>query len=242
MNVLMLMNVLILMQLLSLISCKLSSSSLTSSSSPSSSPSPSSINIIAKRYGPPNNDYDYYKPNKYNDDDRGNYQPNNKNGNDDENSYYDPRSRSRVREGSSGSMFDSIGNISKNKRQAGAALLGIGMILSFLGVMLFFEGNLLRLGNICIILGIPLLLGPNKVRQFFMKESRMQASIITGLGILLVFTGRPRLGILCEIFGLLNLFGNMFPLLLALARRLPIVGDVMTSLEGKSSNKFKPEF
>ena len=139
-------------------------------------------------------------------------------------------------------MFDSIGNISKNKRQAGAALLGIGMILSFLGVMLFFEGNLLRLGNICIILGIPLLLGPNRVRQFFMKESRMQASIITGLGILLVFTGRPRIGILCEIFGLLNLFGNMFPLLLALARRLPIIGDVITSLEGKGGNKFRPEF
>lgn len=132
------------------------------------------------------------------------------------------------------------------------------MILSFLGVMLFFEGNLLRLGtyyyitttliiliiagNICIILGIPLLLGPNRVRQFFMKESRLQASIITGLGILLVFTGRPRLGILCEIFGLLNLFGNMFPLLLALARRLPIIGDVITSLEGSGKQKFRPEF
>lgn len=117
-------------------------------------------------------------------------------------------------------------NISKNNKQVGAALLGIfiiiivmttiiiilillgiGMILSFLGVMLFFEGNLLRLGihyyyhycitiiiiiilsgNICIIMGIPLLLGPNRVRQFFMKESRMQASIITGLGkIIIIF-------------------------------------------------------
>ena len=235
MTMLLLFIILILMQLL-LISCK--SSSLSTSSS---------INIIAKRYGPSNNDYDYYKPNKYNnndDDDRGNYQRNNnRNDNDDnDNSYYDPRSRSRVKEGNSGSMFDSIINLSKNKRQLGAALLGIGMILSFLGVMLFFEGNLLRLGNICIILGIPLLLGPNRVRQFFMKESRMQASIITGLGILLVFTGRPRIGILCEIFGLLNLFGNMFPLLLALAKRFPIIGDVITSLEGSGKNKFKPEF
>ena len=96
---------------------------------------------------------------------------------------------------------------------------------------LFFEGNLLRLGNICMILGIPMLLGPDRVRGFFIKQSRIQATIITSIGIFLVFVGKPRLGILCEIFGLLNLFGNMFPLLLALAKRMPIIGDIISSIE-----------
>ena len=41
-------------------------------------------------------------------------------------------------------------------------------------MMLFFEGNLLRLGNLFLLSGITLLLGPNKVRGFFMKAERMQ--------------------------------------------------------------------
>lgn len=129
------------------------------------------------------------------------------------------------------------GGLFQNQKQIGASLLGFGLLFTFLGMMLFFEGNLLRLGNLCIIAGIPLLVGPNRVRQFFSKPSRLQATIITGFGILLVFWGKPRLGILCEIFGLLNLFGNMFPLLLALARRFPIVSNIIDAFEGGKQDK-----
>jgi len=132
------------------------------------------------------------------------------------------------------SSFDSVLGLLKNQKQLGAILLGVGMLLTFMGMMLFFEGNLLRLGNICTILGIPLLIGPNRVKSFFLKESRTQASVITSLGIILVFTGRPRLGILLEIFGLLNLFGNMLPFLLVLAKKLPIIGDVISSFDGEA--------
>ena len=56
------------------------------------------------------------------------------------------------------------------------------------------------------------------------------------VGVLLVFWGKPRIGILCEIFGLLNLFGNMFPVLLALARRLPVVSSIIDAFEGNSKD------
>lgn len=95
----------------------------------------------------------------------------------------------------------------KNQKQLGASLLGLGLLLTFAGMMLFFEGTLLRLGNMCIIAGVPLLVGPDAVREFFVQKSRMQASIIISIGILLVFWGKPRLGILFEIFGLLNTIG-----------------------------------
>lgn len=36
----------------------------------------------------------------------------------------------------------------KNQKQLGASLLGIGLMLTIMGMMLFFEGNLLRLGNV----------------------------------------------------------------------------------------------
>jgi hypothetical protein len=123
----------------------------------------------------------------------------------------------------------------QNQKKLGATLLAVGVLLTMFGVMLFFESNLLRLGNICLIFGVTFLIGPSKVRGFFLKESRMQASIITSIGILLVFTGKPRFGILCEIFGLLNLFGNMFPTLLAIGRNIPILGDLIKSFDG--SNK-----
>ena len=38
---------------------------------------------------------------------------------------------------------------------------------------------------------------------------------------------------LVEIFGLLNLFGNMFPMLLAIGRSLPVVGDIIKGIEGE---------
>ena len=121
----------------------------------------------------------------------------------------------------------------QNQKRLGATLLGLGLLFTVFGMMLFFEGNLLRLGNMFMISGITFLLGPNKVRGFFMKSERMQATIITAVGVFLVFTGKPRMGILCEIFGLLNLFGNMFPYLLAIGKQIPILGDIIKSLTGE---------
>lgn len=123
----------------------------------------------------------------------------------------------------------------QNQKRLGATLLALGLLFTTFGMMLFFEGNLLRLGNMFMISGITFLLGPNKVRGFFMKAERMQATIITSVGVFLVFTGKPRMGILCEIFGLLNLFGNMFPYLLAIGKNIPIVGDVIKSFTGEGS-------
>ena len=131
----------------------------------------------------------------------------------------------------------------KNPKQVGAVLIGLGLMLTVMGMMLFFEGNLLRLGNICIISGIPFLIGMVRVKNFFVKPERLQASIMTAAGIALVFMGKPRMGILCEVFGILNLFGNMFPLLLAVGKRMPIVGDILSAFDGSTTSKkrYRPE-
>ena len=44
--------------------------------------------------------------------------------------------------------FSTLGGLLKNPRQLGATLLGLGFLLTFMGMMLFFEGTLLRLGNV----------------------------------------------------------------------------------------------
>ena len=140
-----------------------------------------------------------------------------------------PQPKYQPKKGGLGSLLE-IGS-PETRRKVGASLLVGGGALTLIGMTLFFERNLLRLGNICVILGIPLLIGPSIVYNFFMQPQRAQATIITALGIFLVFIGKPRLGILMEIFGLLNLFGNMLPLLVALAKKLPIIGDIIATVE-----------
>jgi hypothetical protein len=44
--------------------------------------------------------------------------------------------------------FSTLGGLLKNQKQMGAGLLGIGALLTVMGMMLFFEGTLLRLGNV----------------------------------------------------------------------------------------------
>ena len=44
--------------------------------------------------------------------------------------------------------FSTLGGLLKNQKQLGAGLLGIGGLLTVMGTMLFFEGTLLRLGNV----------------------------------------------------------------------------------------------
>ena len=44
--------------------------------------------------------------------------------------------------------FSTLGGLLKNQKQLGAGLLGIGALLTVMGMMLFFEGTLLRLGNV----------------------------------------------------------------------------------------------
>jgi hypothetical protein len=54
----------------------------------------------------------------------------------------------------------------------------------------------------------------------------------------LVFVGHPLIGIILELFGILNLFGNMFPLVLIMAKNLPVVGGLFGG-SGSSSGGTK---
>jgi hypothetical protein len=56
--------------------------------------------------------------------------------------------RTQRRYSSKDQSLPGLGGLLKNQRQLGAGLLGVGMLLTFMGMMLFFEGTLLRLGNV----------------------------------------------------------------------------------------------
>ena len=97
-----------------------------------------------------------------------------------------------------------------------------------LGVMLFFDGALLALGNVRCLLsssleqtrrnqqqilfvsGLTLIIGPQKTFYFFARKQKLRGTVCFIGGILLVFFKRPFIGMVIETFGFLNLFGYVF--------------------------------
>ncbi|KAL3823225.1 hypothetical protein ACHAXA_003504 [Cyclostephanos tholiformis] len=111
-------------------------------------------------------------------------------------------------------------------RKLGVIFLSSGAAFTVLGITLFFNKTLMRLGNILFVIGVPLLIGPGRTAGYFLQPRKARATGCLGCGIFLVLVGHPVIGILLEVFGLLNLFGNMFPLVRMMAKNLPVVGGL----------------
>ena len=119
------------------------------------------------------------------------------------------------------------GNIFPGGRQTGFVCLGAGCIFTILGISLFFEKMLIRLGNILFVISLPLIVGPNRLISNLFVRERFRALACFSIGFLLVLNGRPFWGLILEIFGFFNLFGNLFPFVLIMAKRMPIIGDIL---------------
>lgn len=76
-----------------------------------------------------------------------------------------------------------------------------------LGIILFFDGGLLAIGNILYLIGITLIIGFQKTVQFFMRKEKLRGTVCFFIGVLMVFLKFAFLGVLVEAFGFINLFG-----------------------------------
>lgn len=115
----------------------------------------------------------------------------------------------------------------------GIVLLAFGTFFTISGITLFFHKTLLRMGNLLIIAGVPMTIGPGRTAGFFLQPKKARATGFLVFGIFLVFIGWPIFGIALEIFGLLNLFGNMLPLAYAMLKQMPIVGGLLPTKKKK---------
>jgi hypothetical protein len=128
-----------------------------------------------------------------------------------------------------------VGGILRNgNKKIGLGLLGAGVVFTMLGISLFFNKALIRLGNLFFIAGVPMTIGPGRTTGYFLQPKKSRATGCLALGIFLVFIGWPIFGIALEVFGLLNLFGNMFPVFMIILKQMPFVGNL---LNGNGSGK-----
>lgn len=107
--------------------------------------------------------------------------------------------------------------------------MSFGAFFLFLGVLLFFDGPLLALGNVLFTGGITLLIGPQKTFYFFARKQKIRGTICFFLGMFMVFAKWAIIGMIVEVFGFINLFGDFFPVILNFLRQLPFIGNVLNA-------------
>ena len=140
---------------------------------------------------------------------------------------YRPASRkSGSRSNDYGASF-SIKNYAN--RKVGLSLVALGGLCMMAGIASFFNKFLLRLAHLFLLAGTPLVVGVGRITGYFMNPKKARATITFGAGFFLVMVGHPFFGMILEVFGFLNLFGNLFPLLKVMLRTVPGIGNLFPS-------------
>lgn len=123
----------------------------------------------------------------------------------------------------------------------------------FLGVIFFFDAALLALGDILFLIGLTLTIGtdhfwttwkcydkvyishtlfllfagPSRTLRFFSRKDRIRGIVSFFGGIFLVMVRWPMLGMLCQLYGLIYLFGQFFPIAAQAMQDTPVIGDFL---------------
>ncbi|VDO73247.1 unnamed protein product [Schistosoma margrebowiei] len=88
-------------------------------------------------------------------------------------------------------------------------MLAFGVGFLCLGVLFFFDGALLALGNVLFLGGIGCLIGLQKACTFFFRRTSLKGAVFFFGGISVVLFGFPFIGMLLEIYGMINLFRSV---------------------------------
>jgi Got1/Sft2-like family len=108
----------------------------------------------------------------------------------------------------------------------GTGLLFLGCIFLCLGVLFFFDSALLALGDILFLIGLTLTIGISRTVRFFSRPDRMRGIISFFGGIVLVFFRWPILGMMAQLYGMIYLFGQFFPIAAESMKDTPVIGPV----------------
>lgn len=115
----------------------------------------------------------------------------------------------------------------------GTGLLAMGCVFLFLGIIFLFDSALLAIGDILFLTGLTLTIGLSRTMRFFTRRDRLRGIISFFGGILLVFFRWGMFGMILQLYGLVYLFGQFFPIAAASMKDTPVIGAVfrMPSVE-----------
>ncbi|XP_033126310.1 vesicle transport protein GOT1B-like [Anneissia japonica] len=119
-------------------------------------------------------------------------------------------------------------------QKIGVGLAGFGVFFLFLGVLFFFDGGLLAIGNILFLSGLALVIGLERTFRFFFQSHKLKATGFFVGGMVVVLVGWPLVGMCVETYGFFLLFRGFFPVAINFLRRVPVIGTLL-SLPGINS-------
>jgi hypothetical protein len=97
-----------------------------------------------------------------------------------------------------------------SRAEIGVAFCSGGGFFFVFGLILFFDRALLAMGNILFLIGITLLLGPQRTFVFFARKNKWKGTLAFWAGVLLILMRWPLIGFGVELFGIFVLFGVGF--------------------------------
>lgn len=103
-----------------------------------------------------------------------------------------------------------------------------GIFFFFFGIMTFFDSGFLALGNLLFIIGLILIIGPQRTVAFFTRPTKIRGTVAFSVGIILILMKRSFIGFIVEAFGILGLFGDFFGTIVQFLRSIPYIGDVLS--------------
>ena len=108
----------------------------------------------------------------------------------------------------------------------GTGLMFLGFTFLILGILFLFDSTLLALGDILFLTGLALTIGTSRTLRFFSTKDRIRGIIAFFGGVTLVLCRWPIIGMVLQIYGLIYLFGQFFPIAAASLKDVPVVGSV----------------
>ncbi|PFH61046.1 hypothetical protein XA68_18363 [Ophiocordyceps unilateralis] len=101
------------------------------------------------------------------------------------------------------------------------------------GVMLFFDRAMLAMGNILFLIGLTIIIGPQKTMLFFARKQKAKGTVAFFAGLGLILARWTLVGFLVEAYGIAVLFGDFIGTIAGFARGLPVIGPYIGLLVDK---------
>ncbi|KAF2767138.1 Got1-domain-containing protein [Teratosphaeria nubilosa] len=114
-----------------------------------------------------------------------------------------------------------------DQQKIGAVLCSGGIFFLIFGVILFFDRALLAMGDILLLGGITMLLGPQRTFLFFARKQKWRGSAAFWAGILLILMRWTLIGFIFQSYGIFILFGEFFKTIAGFAYNIPYVGPYL---------------
>jgi len=109
-------------------------------------------------------------------------------------------------------------------QKIGVAFCSGGGFFLIGGVMLFFDRAMLAMGNILFLIGLTIIIGPQKTLVFFARKQKLKGTAAFFGGLTLILMRWALIGFLVELYGIMVLFGDFLGTIAGFARNIPIVG------------------